>query len=133
MLPLYPEIKPYARHKVRASDTHELYVDESGIPHGIPVLFVLTAIYGTSHGLVEGAEKALIAELAAGSGKGKAFGSYNMLIGLAALAASTTFGLVWDRFGSAVAFTSSGVVALVAAGVLLAVVPIIGSMVQSLF
>ncbi|MCB1691773.1 MAG: prolyl aminopeptidase [Pseudomonadales bacterium] len=40
MLPLYPEIKPYARHKVRASDTHELYVDESGIPHGIPVLFV---------------------------------------------------------------------------------------------
>ena len=40
MLPLYPEIKPYARHMVRVDDTHELYVDESGIPHGIPVLFV---------------------------------------------------------------------------------------------
>jgi len=94
-----------------------------GFAESIPLLFVLTAIYGTSHGLVEGAEKALIAELAAGSGKGKAFGSYNMLIGLSALAASTTFGVVWDRFGSAVAFAGSGAIALVAAGVLLAVVP----------
>lgn len=40
MLPLYPEIKPYSRHMVRVDDTHELYVDESGVPHGIPVLFV---------------------------------------------------------------------------------------------
>lgn len=40
MLPLYPEIKPYARHKVKVDDTHELYVDESGIAHGIPVVFV---------------------------------------------------------------------------------------------
>lgn len=94
-----------------------------GFAKSIPVLFVLTAIYGTSHGMVEGAEKALIAELAAGRGKGKAFGSYNMLIGLAALAASTTFGVVWDRFGSAVAFTGSGVVALIAAGVTLVAVP----------
>ena len=94
-----------------------------GFAESIPILFVLTAIYGTSHGLVEGAEKALIAELAAGSGQGKAFGSYNMLIGLAALAASTAFGVVWDRFGSAVAFAGSGAVALLAAGTLLAIVP----------
>ncbi len=94
-----------------------------GFAESVPLLFVLAAIYGTSHGLVEGAEKALIAELSAGSGKGKAFGSYNMLIGFAALAASATFGLVWDRFGSAVAFAGSGVIALLAAGVLLAVVP----------
>ncbi|MBN1334932.1 MAG: MFS transporter [Deltaproteobacteria bacterium] len=94
-----------------------------GFAGSIPTLFVLAAIYGTSHGLVEGAEKALIAQLASDSGKGRAFGSYNMLIGLAALAAGTTFGAVWDRFGSAVAFTGSGVVALIAAGTLLAVVP----------
>jgi len=94
-----------------------------GFAESIPLLFVLTAIYGTSHGLVEGAEKALIADLAAASGKGKAFGSYNMLIGLTALAASTTFGVVWDRLGSVVAFVGSGAIALVAAGVLLAVVP----------
>lgn len=40
MLPLYPEIKPYARHQVQVDDVHQLYVDESGIPDGIPVVFV---------------------------------------------------------------------------------------------
>lgn len=94
-----------------------------GFAETVPLLFVLAAIYGTSHGLVEGAERALVADLAAGSGKGKAFGAYNMLIGLAALAASTAFGLVWDRFGSVAAFAGSGAFALLAAGALLALVP----------
>ncbi len=40
MLPLYPEIKPYARHTVEVDDTHQIYVDESGTPEGIPVLFI---------------------------------------------------------------------------------------------
>lgn len=40
MLPLYPEIKPYARHQLKVGDVHELYVDESGTPDGIPVVFV---------------------------------------------------------------------------------------------
>lgn len=40
MLPLYPEIKPYTRHMVPVDDVHELYVDESGIPDGIPVFFL---------------------------------------------------------------------------------------------
>ncbi|MBK8482397.1 MAG: MFS transporter [Proteobacteria bacterium] len=93
-----------------------------GLAESLPLILLLAAIYGSSHGLVEGAEKALIAELAGGAGKGKAFGVYNLLIGLAALAASTTFGLVWDRFGSAVAFVGSGLMALLAAALLLVVV-----------
>lgn len=40
MLPLYPEIKPYARHQLAVDEPHVLYVDESGSPDGIPVLFV---------------------------------------------------------------------------------------------
>jgi len=40
MLPLYPEIKPYARHLVEVDDLHQIYVDESGSPDGIPVVFV---------------------------------------------------------------------------------------------
>jgi proline iminopeptidase len=40
MLPLYPEIKPYARHQLKVDGTHELYIDESGTPDGIPVVFV---------------------------------------------------------------------------------------------
>jgi MFS family permease len=94
-----------------------------GFVETIPLLFVLSAAYGTSHGLVEGAERGLIADLAGGSGKGTAFGAYNMAIGLASLAASTVFGFVWDRLGSAAAFTFSGGFALLAAGVLLALVP----------
>lgn len=36
----YPEIKPYQRHTIPVETPHELYVDESGNPDGIPVLFV---------------------------------------------------------------------------------------------
>ncbi len=36
----YPEIKPYQRHLIAVEAPHELYVDESGNPDGIPVLFV---------------------------------------------------------------------------------------------
>ena len=36
----YPEIKPYQRHQIAVEAPHELYVDESGNPNGIPVLFV---------------------------------------------------------------------------------------------
>jgi MFS family permease len=94
-----------------------------GLAGDVALLFVLAAIYGTSHGLVEGAERALVAELAAGDGRGKAFGAYNMLVGLVALAASTAFGAVWDRFGSAAAFAGSAGFAVAAAVALLALVP----------
>ena len=37
---LYPEIKSYAKHSLEVSKTHLLYIEESGLPDGIPVLFV---------------------------------------------------------------------------------------------
>ena len=40
MLTLYPEIKPNARHRIAVDAPHELYVEESGNPDGIPVLVV---------------------------------------------------------------------------------------------
>ncbi|WP_349570771.1 prolyl aminopeptidase [Azotobacter salinestris] len=40
MQTLYPEIKPYARHQLAVDHPHELYVDESGSPDGLPVVFV---------------------------------------------------------------------------------------------
>lgn len=36
----YPEIKPYQRHEIAVEAPHVLYVDESGNPEGVPVLFV---------------------------------------------------------------------------------------------
>lgn len=37
---LYPSIKNYAEHKIDVSHGHTIYVEESGEPTGIPVLFV---------------------------------------------------------------------------------------------
>jgi hypothetical protein len=94
-----------------------------GLAGSVPVLFALAAAYGTSHGLVEGAERALVADLSGGHAKGKAFGTYHLLVGLTALGASTAFGAAWDRFGDTAAFAGSGAVALLAAAVLLVLVP----------
>ena len=40
MQTLYPQIKPYARHDLAVEAPHVLYVDESGSPEGLPVLFI---------------------------------------------------------------------------------------------
>jgi MFS family permease len=94
-----------------------------GFAGSLGSLFLLTALYGTSHGLVEGAERGLVADLAPGHKRGTAFGAYNLLIGMAALAASTAFGAAWDRFGSVVAFCGSASFALLAAVLLFVLLP----------
>ncbi len=94
-----------------------------GFAGSLSVLFLLTAAYGVSHGLVEGAERGLIADLAQGSKRGAAFGVYNLLIGMAALVSSTAFGAVFDRFGSVAAFCGSASFALVAAMLLYVLLP----------
>ena len=40
MLTLYPDIKPYAEHRLAVDAPHELYIEESGNPEGIPVIVV---------------------------------------------------------------------------------------------
>ncbi|WP_152208423.1 prolyl aminopeptidase [Marinobacter changyiensis] len=40
MLTLYPDIKPYAEHRLAVDAPHELYIEESGNPKGIPVIVV---------------------------------------------------------------------------------------------
>ncbi|MBP8926153.1 MAG: prolyl aminopeptidase [Pseudomonadales bacterium] len=37
---LFPEIKPYQIHRLAVDPPHQLYLEESGNPDGIPVLFV---------------------------------------------------------------------------------------------
>jgi proline iminopeptidase len=38
MHPLYPSIKPYAQHEIKVGNIHQLYVEETGNPDGIPVI-----------------------------------------------------------------------------------------------
>ena len=40
MKTLYPSIRPYKTQHIQVSDIHRLYVEQSGDPNGIPVVFV---------------------------------------------------------------------------------------------
>ena len=40
MLTLYPEVEPYATHRLDVGDGHSLYLEESGNPDGVPVAVV---------------------------------------------------------------------------------------------
>jgi proline iminopeptidase len=40
MRTLYPDITPYAEHRLNVDDTHQIYVEESGNPQGTPVIFI---------------------------------------------------------------------------------------------
>lgn len=37
---LYPEIRPYCTHRLIVDDIHELAIEESGSPHGVPVIIL---------------------------------------------------------------------------------------------
>jgi len=36
----YPKIQPYQTHRLKVDDVHELYIEESGSPDGVPVVFI---------------------------------------------------------------------------------------------
>jgi len=72
----------------------------------------LFAAYGIYFGLTEGAEKALVADLAPVHLRGSAFGLYHLTIGIGAFPASLLFGLVWERLGSGAAFGMGAILAL---------------------
>ena len=76
--------------------------------------------YGVYFALVEGSEKALVADLAPQALQGTAFGWYNTVLGLGALAASLLFGALWETFCPAAAFLTGAGLALAAAGMLAA-------------
>ena len=80
-------------------------------------------VYGAFFALTEGAEKALVADLAPADKHGVAFGMYNTTLGIGALAASIVFGLLYERFGAPVAFSTGAVLATVAAVLLMALRP----------
>lgn len=74
--------------------------------------------YGAYFALTEGAEKALIADLAPASAHGRAFGYYNAALGIGTLAASVGFGFLYERFGPATAFGTGAALAAAAAALL---------------
>ena len=77
-------------------------------------LFSWFLLYGLYFGFTEGTEKALVADLAPAERRGLAFGIYNAVTGVGALAASVIFGLVWNAYGTAAAFGLGAALALLA-------------------
>jgi len=81
--------------------------------------WALFAGYGIYFGLTEGAQLALVADVVPKDRRGVAYGWYYLAIGIGSLPASILFGLLWDRFGSPVAFSVGAGLSLLAAVALL--------------
>lgn len=78
-------------------------------------VWLLFALYGLFYGLSEGAEKALLVDLATPAQRGAAFGWFHAAIGLGALPASLLFGWLWQVAGPVPAFgCGAGLAALAA-------------------
>ncbi len=80
-------------------------------------------VYGCYFGFSEGTEKALVADLAPPDRRGFAFGVYNAVQGIGALAASVLFGVIWSAYGAPAAFGLGAGLALTATALLFVVVP----------
>lgn len=92
----------------------------AGAPWQIWALF---GVYGLYYALTEGAEKALLADLAPAAARGTAFGAYHALTGAALLPASLLTGWLWQSFGAAAALGLGAALAAVAAAGLWLLVP----------
>lgn len=81
-------------------------------------VWVIILCYGAYYAATEGVAKAFVADLVASQGRGRAYGAYHGLIGLAALPASLVAGFLWQWIGPAGPFLVGGALALAAALVL---------------
>lgn len=79
------------------------------------LLWPLFAFYGLFLAATEGAEKALVADLAPKELLGTAYGWFNLTAGLLLLPASLLFGWLWQSFSPELAFTFSASCAVLAA------------------
>jgi len=81
------------------------------------------ALHGLHAALTEGAERGFVADLTGAGKRGRVFGVYHAVQGVAAFAGSLLLGGVWDAAGAGVAFTVAAAAALVALIVLFVAVP----------
>ncbi len=83
-----------------------------------PGLWIASIFYGLLMGLSEGAERALISDYASPDERGTAFGWYHLVSGIAAIPAGLLFGVIWQVYGAAAAFTFAGLLALLSIALL---------------
>ena len=88
------------------------------LPQNLVTTIALFVGYGIFIAATEGAEKAMIAELAPKAQLGTAFGWFHLVSGLMLLPASAMFGWLWTRVNPTAAFLVSATMSLLAAGLL---------------
>lgn len=79
-----------------------------------PVMLLGVALWGLHMGMTQGLLAAMVAHTAPSDLRGTAFGLFNLVGGLATLAASAIAGLLWDRLGAATTFLAGAAVAVAA-------------------
>lgn len=88
------------------------------LPQTLATTIALFVGYAIFIAATEGAEKAMIAELAPKAQLGTAFGWFHLVSGLMLLPASAMFGWLWTRVNPTAAFMVSATLSLLAAGLL---------------
>lgn len=83
--------------------------------HSTWQVWPLFALYGVYYAASEGVGRALIADTVGQEARGKAYGIYNMVIGIAALPAGIIAGLLWDHISPSSPFLFSAITAFMAA------------------
>ncbi|HQY63268.1 MAG TPA: MFS transporter [Polyangiaceae bacterium] len=80
----------------------------------------LFVVYGTYYGLTEPAEKALVKDLAPVALRGRAYGLYHFLVGIAAVPAGVLTGALWQARGPLTALGAGAALAAVSAVAMMA-------------
>ncbi|MCC8363277.1 MFS transporter [Lysobacter sp. A6] len=96
-----------------------LYVLLGVVPIDAAWLWVLFPAYGLVTAMIEGSERALVADLVPATSAGTAFGWYYLVTGLLLLPASAVFGALWENGAPMIAFGVSAVFAIAASLVLM--------------
>lgn len=77
------------------------------------MLWAWSLVLGFYFGFSEGAERALVRDLAVPAERGTAYGWFHMIVGFAALGAGALLGGLWSLFGVKTAFLASSALALI--------------------
>mgnify|MGYP003462179230 CR=1 FL=1 len=85
-------------------------------------MWLIVAGYGVYYAAAEGIAKAFVADLMPSAARGRAYGLYHGLIGLAALPASLVAGFAWETIGPGGPFLLGAGLAAIA-GAILAMLP----------
>jgi MFS family permease len=78
---------------------------------GIAVMMAGVALWGLHMGLTQGILATLVADTSPAALRGTAFGVFNLVSGVAMLAASVIAGMVWEQAGHAATFLTGALFA----------------------